>query len=148
PAAIDLVGKILTISSGPGAGDTATIVDYDAETRTYTLHADAASIAPWVNTPPDNTSKYDISFSMPPEHPPYKPMLDIYKVVLTAQPSVANTANPNADPNVYVTVTPTATRAYDSSQAFNPDANNGESNGVRVEAAATRALVDLTWNGS
>ncbi|MHC4427668.1 MAG: beta strand repeat-containing protein, partial [Planctomycetota bacterium] len=154
PDAIELVGKILTIVEGTGAGQTADtivegtgagqtaeIIGYDAEIRRYTLKLD--DIAEWVV--PDTTSKFEIALVVADEfdgldgRPNYaeNPLLtDTYDIVLTAPPAAGKT--------VTVDITPAPTRTFNADDVFNPDTNFGQNEEVQVRAATTQVLVELT----
>ena len=129
PNALTLEGKQLTIVSGPGEGQTATITGYDPETLTYTLDTGDTQWA----TPPTSDSKFEITESTA-ALPGYQPSSDSYKVVLTSAPTAP----------VYIDVTPQPTPTYDSSEAFDPSSNYGQNNVVQVRVKTPRALFLLT----
>ena len=124
--AVTLDGKTITIVSGPGAGQTATITHYDPQTSTYTLDRKWA-------TAPGPGSKFEISQSTS-SLPGYQPVTDSYQVVLTSQPTAT----------VYVAVSPQPTPTYNAAQAFDPAANYGQNNQVQVRVKTPRALFLLT----
>ncbi|HKI93353.1 MAG TPA: hypothetical protein VJ986_13715, partial [Gaiellaceae bacterium] len=124
--AVTLDGKTITIISGPGAGQTATITHYDPQHQTYTLDRKWA-------TAPGPGSKFEISQSTS-SLPGYQPVTDSYQVVLTSQPTAT----------VYVAVSPQPTPTYNAAQAFDPAANYGQNNQVQVRVKTPRALFLLT----
>ena len=125
-SALSLDGKRITIVSGPGAGQTATITHYEPATATYTLDTK------W-STPPGPGSRFEISEPTS-ALPGYTPSTDQYQVVLTKAPTQ----------NVYVDVTPQPTPTYNSAQAFDPAANYGQNNLVQVRVQTPRAVFLLT----
>ena len=124
--ALTLDGKTITIVSGPGVGQTATITHYDPQTATYTLDRKWA-------TAPGPGSRFEISQSTA-SLPGYQPSTDSYQVVLTSQPTA----------NVYVTVSPQPTPTYNAAAAFDPAQNYGQNNQVQVRVQTMRALFLLT----
>lgn len=127
PDAIALVGKRVTIIEGTGAGQSRIISAYNPQTNEYTFES------PW-STQPDETSRYEIGYSMQSEFPGYVPGFDTYTIVLTTQP----------ESNVIVDVKPQVTRTYNSNLAFDASANYGENEAVQVDVATQRALLTLS----
>ena len=125
PDQVTLKDKLITIVEGAGKGQTAKILDYDPETRTYTLDRD------WVGI--DETSRFEIAQSMS-DFTDYQPQRDSYDVVLTSRP--------NED--VVIDVAPRRTRTYNSDRAFDPAANFGEADEVQVRVATNRAHFELS----
>ena len=119
PAQLPLIGKILTIVEGTGAGQQAVIVDYEAETSQYTLSSTGFGV--WTATP-DDTSRYEIAQLMSVDFPSYRPITDYYEVVLTAAPTA----------NVTVTVEAAPTRTLNADLVFDPDANFGANEEIQV----------------
>src|SRR5262249_49282297 len=126
-AAIALAQKTITIIDGQGRGQSAKIVDYDPESKEYTLDRE------WT-TPPNETSQFEISYRLAAEFPgQYPPTTAPYPLVLAAPPTQ----------DVVINVVPALTRTYNSDLAFDPAANFGQNEAVQVRVATPRASVTL-----
>jgi Ca2+-binding RTX toxin-like protein len=133
PDVIELAGKTITIVSGPGEGQQAKILAYNAEAREYVLDQHFATAL-------TSASRFDISFDPAAfftdednRFTDYSPVVDTFDVVLTARPSA----------DVIVSVLPSPTRTFNADLVFDPLANFGQANEVQVEVATPRALVQL-----
>ena len=126
PDAVTLKDKFITVVEGAGKGQTARIVDYNPETRTYTL-VDRES----------GRHRRDEPLRDRPEHETTSTTTsrrrDSYDVVLTSRP--------NED--VVIDVAPRRTRTYNSDRAFDPAANFGEADEIQVRVATNRAHFEL-----
>jgi hypothetical protein len=130
-AAVDLEGKTLNVIDGLGAGNSYTITGYDGRTNTYTVENEAQL---------DSTSQFTVTYLMQDEFTDYEAvaddvLTDSYRIVLSRALA--------AGEEVYIDVTPVATRTYNADEAFNEDANNGENNAIQVYVETPRAVVDL-----
>ncbi|HAM72035.1 MAG TPA: hypothetical protein DCM86_10365, partial [Verrucomicrobiales bacterium] len=125
-SAVDLVGKQISITAGAGQGQSARILAYDANSKTYTLDQNWATAV-------NETSQFDITYHIQQEFSGYAANSDSYSMVLTSLPGA----------NVTIDVLPQVTRTYNSSLAFVPAANYGENSAVQVRAATPQALVEL-----
>ncbi len=125
-AAIDLVGKDLTVVEGLGLGNSAKIVAYDAQSNTYTLDQK-------FNSSLDATSGLEFSYSMRNDLS-YVPQGESYSVVLSKNPGTDTAVN----------VVPRPTRTYNASLAFDPDSDFGQNEAVQVTVATPQAEIELT----
>ena len=129
PEQISLADKFITVVEGAGKGQTAKILDYDPESRTYTLDRD------WVGI--DETSRFEIAQGMG-DFPSYEQTSDSYDVVLTGRPGQ----------DVLIDVAPRRTRTYNSDKAFDPAANFGEAEEVQVRVATQQAHFRLSGSAT
>src|SRR6185369_2706920 len=130
--AINLVGKTMTVVSGTGAGRTATIVGYDAQSNVYTLDTHITGVVL------DNSSALEFSYNVQKEHPNYTPSGEAYDVVLSQDPGGTQVIN----------VTPKATRTYNAALAFDADANYGQNEAVQVQVGTPQALIKIGMDPS
>ena len=126
--AIELVGKQITIVEGAGAGQSGTIVGYDAKNKVYTIDQQ------WM-TPVDETSKFEIEYYLADEFSGYQPVGDSYSVVLTSPLEGTDT--------VVIDVLPQITRAYNSDLSFEAESNYGESANEQIDVATPRVVVEF-----
>ena len=131
--AVSLVGKQMVFTTGDSKGSTgtATIIAYDAATKTYTLdHKLTTSLS--VN------DKFEVDYKMQDELPGYTSNFDTFQVVLTNQPG----------DNVTVNVSPQVTETYNSDKAFSAKDNYGQNAAVQVDVATPQAVITLSNAGT
>ncbi|MCH2123012.1 MAG: hypothetical protein MK136_17440, partial [Pirellulaceae bacterium] len=123
---IALVNKLVKVVEGTGAGNTAEIFDYDAETKTFTIeHVDelwSLSEDSVFVVYEDVTSTLDV-----------QPWVDGYTLSLSRPPAG----------NLVIDVKPEVTRTYNSALAFDPAANFGAGLATQVEVATRQVTVEL-----
>jgi Ca2+-binding RTX toxin-like protein len=141
PNQITFVGDQVTIVSGTGAGETATILGYDPERQLFTLSGNGFGTNGQNGVvQPDSTSRFELTESLA-DNAAYQqqvaksPDSDTYEVVLTS-PITGNT-------QVTIDITPQQTPTYDSAEAFDPAANYGQNDFVQVSVSTPQASFQL-----
>ncbi len=141
PAQANFTGDTVVITSGTGAGETATIQSYDAERSLFILSTPFALPGGGTAVAPDQTSRFQIQQNLD-QNSQYTtqegqtPNQDSYQVVLTSDPGENHT--------VTIDITPQATDTYDSDEAFDPNANYGQNDFVQVAVATKQARFTLS----